>query len=58
MPSPTFGAFVRRSIFIIDGVIVISTFGLFFTSRPSYLTLDQQHLQDNVKYKATYVDQI
>ena len=30
----------------------------FFTSWPSYLTFDQQHLQADVTYKATYVDQI
>ena len=30
----------------------------FFTSWPSYLTFDQQHLQADVMYKATYVDQI
>ena len=30
----------------------------FFTSWPSYLTFDQQHLQADVTYKVTYMDQI
>ena len=38
--------------------MAISKFDLFFTSWPSYLTFDQQHLQADVTYKATYVDQI
>ena len=59
MLSPTFWAFVRRSSSTIDGVMAISKFDLFFfTSWPSYLTFDQQHLQADVTYKATYMGQI
>ena len=58
MLSPTFWAFVRRFSSTIDGVMAISKFDPFFSSWPSYLTFDQQLLQADVTYKATYVDQI